>query len=245
MKLPGFGGAVKQDTISITLVCIAICVSVLQFTLDPSGDLLYLFPSVLASLGIGLQIMLEWKFPRAHVERVAADKRRWGEIVMFTALCILGFWIVSLGIPFKPASTINLSGVVNSGCEAIAETEFFQCFVLNALLLVPLPMPGRANRSVHFKMQAQPWYLAAAEATLIAGVFHIGRYGGDWNSMYYVLGGFLIINCVCIWSGVVSPGMLGHLFNNIKASLSIVLPIAAVAAPLIFKVLFSLGGIVV
>jgi membrane protease YdiL (CAAX protease family) len=95
---------------------------------------------------------------------------------------------------------VPASGIAYVVLMAISEEQFFRGFILDLLL-------SKFTRKI----------VAVILAGLIFVTYHIAMYGTDADAMLYVLAGGVILSWVAYRSRRLSPGMIAHIFNNVRA----------------------------
>ena len=180
------------------LIVIAMMLSVYLATFE--NTTLILFPGLLLTFGLVMEFYLEKK----REETPARDRGSWKEIAFYTVMALLGFYLTSFGVSHMSMAinAVNFSGIAYVTLMAIAEEQFFRGFITD-LFLTKLTQP----------------YLAILMSGGTFAIYHIARYGTQADAMIYVFVGGIILSWVAYKSRRLSPGMIAHVINNIRALL--------------------------
>ena len=151
----------------------------------------WFFPPLLVLIGwFGERIVERKKYPNAP-EEVRDSKKTLLTFALYTFVAVLGFRLIGQFVPYVSpfARSVGL-GVLDVTvfafgiAAAISETQFFQGFILELFLCVPLKnfkvkLFGR--EIVLSKAGRQPWLFASFEGALFAAGYHIFRYHGNFK----------------------------------------------------------------
>jgi len=188
---------IKHDSLSKPLVVVAALITIYLSTYS-LGYTLILYPAILLSLGLVLQRYYMKNLP--ETDSLHKDSTRM-EITKYTVIAVVGFSLTGIALRAVPGQIAGWDAVLYSVLMAVAETIFFQGFILNYFIL-------------HLRSPA----LSVFMTSLLATVFHFARYGTDTSALAYVTVGFALLNFVTWKSGRLSPPMLAHIVNNLGAS---------------------------
>jgi len=187
---------IRQDRISKMLIVAAMLLCVYLATFENST--LIMFPGILLTFGLIMEWFLEKKREDVSDSR---DKGSWKEIGFYTVLSVGGMALVAWGTSYKPwMIMVPASGIAYVVLMAISEEQFFRGFITDLLL-------SKFNRKI----------LAVILAGFLFAIYHIAMYSTNPDAMLYVLAGGVILSWVAYRSRRLSPGMIAHIFNNVRA----------------------------
>ncbi len=163
-----------------------------------------LFPAVLLISGVVMELYLEKR--REYVDSLdeAATLRQVG---FYTIIALLGTFSIGAFTRYVdlPLQLMGYSALLYSILIAISEEQFFRGFIVD-LFLREVPHP----------------YLALLGSTLLFMLYHLARYGGTPDSLLYVFVGGFMLSWVAYKSRRLSPCQLGHIINNLMATLQVI-----------------------
>lgn len=188
---------IRQDKISKMLIVVAMMLSVYLSTFE--NTTVILFPALLLTFGLIMEFFLEKK--REDISENQKDKE-WREIGFYTVIALLGIFVTGFGMQhFGMALAFpGFSGLAYGVLMAVAEEQFFRGFITDLFL-------ARIKRP----------FVAVMLAGVTFTIYHIARYGADTSAMVYVLAGGIILSWVAYRSKRLSPSMIAHIVNNVRA----------------------------
>ena len=191
---------IRQDRISQMYIVLAMMLTVYLATFE--NTTLILFPGLLLTFGLVMEFYLEKK----REETPARDKGSLKEIAFYTVMALLGFYLTSFGVSQLPMSIQlpTFTALAYVILMAIAEEQFFRGFITD-LFLAKLSHP----------------YQALLMSGTTFAIYHIARYGTQADAMIYVFAGGIILSWVAYKSRRLSPGMNGHIINNVRSLLGV------------------------
>ena len=187
---------VKHDSLSkmLTLLAAVFTVYLSTFQLD---TWVIMYPVILLTTGVVMQQLTLGGLSETDSIHTAATQK---QILFYTAVSTLALTLASFAVRvLVPASLDVAAGAMFVCLMAVAETVFFQGFILNFLL-------ARFPSSV-----------AIVACSVVSGALHLARYGSDLSSLSYVMAGFVVLNWAAWKSGRMSVPMLAHLLNNLMS----------------------------
>lgn len=200
-------GVLRQDSVSYALMLIALLGTVYLATFSTTS--VVLFPAILLLVGFFGERIIERR--RRSIEEDSTSSRGDMRIIgYYSVLALAGMFIAGYAVnlvDFGGLALGEFDSVVYSVLIAIAETQFFQGFVLEALFSSNLPF-----------LAGQP-VMACFVGAGVCVVYHLARYGADFNALVYVFVGFSVLNWVSWRSRRLSPAMIGHGMNNLLSNL--------------------------
>lgn len=174
-----------------------------------------LFPALLLIAGFVGEHLVERSKTKIEQDPTVSH-REWVSIGFYSLIAICGIFMVGSAINFSaivPAELTQTDGLVFTSAIAIGEGMFFHGFILDALLSYRYP----ANLGVF----GSP-YIAMFLTASIFAVYHLQRYGGNWDLMGYVFAGGFLMAYANYKSRRISPSMIAHWVNNVIAFLGVI-----------------------
>lgn len=192
---------IRQDQTSKMMIVLAMALSVYLATFETTT--LILFPALLLTFGIVMEFFLERKTEDISNTR---DKGSWKEIGFYSILALFGLFITGFAVKtFTLGITLSgFSSIAYGVLMAIAEEQFFRGFITDLFL-------SRIKQS----------FVAIFLAGATFAVYHIARYAVEPEAMIYVLAGGVILSWVAYRSRRLSPGMVAHVINNLRAAFGV------------------------
>jgi len=162
--------------------------------------LLILFPVILLTTGIALQIY----FTRKVQADDSLDLQETGQILFYTVVCLAviaatSFFVAALPQVVPKMQLTGFDTVLFGVLMAVAEEQFFRGAVTSFLLNYTVPV------------------LAVLGSAAIFTVYHLAVYGTNLSAMVYVFAGGTVLAWVAYRTQRLSPSMTAHVINNILA----------------------------
>jgi membrane protease YdiL (CAAX protease family) len=207
----------RQDALSVLLFCCALAGAFYLSTISTTTVALY--PALIAIAGFAGEQAVQKFFKKKHSDAQEIDrhldKKELSSILYYgvVALCgmlAVGYALTLSGVSVIPAELSGGDSFIYTCSIAIGEEQFFRGFIIDGLLSIDIPVLNQFGS-----------YGAIFLSALIFMAYHNARYGGSWELMSYVLAGGILIGWANYKSKRISPGMLGHLGNNIIAFLGV------------------------
>ena len=185
---------IRQDTISRTLIILAIMITIYLSTFETTT--IVLFPAILLITGLIMEFYLEKK---REVTDHITEKSTIKSVGYYTVLALFGIFLAGYAIEkFRPPMELTgYDALLYSMLIAVAEEQFFRGFITDWLL----------------SKIAQP-HMALLASALIFTIYHFARYGTKPEALLYAFAGGFILSWVAYKSRRLSPCMLAHILNN-------------------------------
>jgi membrane protease YdiL (CAAX protease family) len=189
---------VKFDSVSKGLTMLGGLIVVYMSTFE-GGAGQVLFPAFLLMVGIVLTLLDSRQL--AEVDSLWEEETQ-RSIALYTAGGFIALLLVGGALAYVPAEMTGTNALLYSVMMAVAETIFFQGFILNFIL----------------RRLGSP-LASVLVASLASMIYHFAVYRTSIHALLYVLLGFVILNYIAVKSGRLSCPMLVHILNNVLSSL--------------------------
>ncbi len=190
---------IRADNVTYAYTVIGVLIAVYLSTFELG--LLILFPVILLTTGIALQVYLMRKVKAdEHIDATEGSQIIFYTIIALAVISVTSFFASAIPRSVQGMSLTGSDQVMFMVLMAIAEEQFFRGAITQFFLSMTAPM------------------LAIIGSAAIFAVYHLAVYGTDVSVLLYVFVAGTVLAWISYRTRRLSPATTAHVINNILAS---------------------------